>query len=151
MAGIKIGFAITLAYFLIQAPESITGNVIAVHQGDTFTIQSVSPNEKMYKVRLSNIDTPELKQPFGIQAKEFTINQIFGKEIQVDYNMTDFYGRLVGSVILPQGDVLNEELVRAGLAWHYQVIPSPSSLLEHLQYEAWGKKMGIWCPKAAEP
>ena len=43
MAGIKIGFAITLAYFLIQAPESITGNVIAVHQGDTFTIQSVSP------------------------------------------------------------------------------------------------------------
>ena len=45
---------------------------------------------------------------------------------------------------LPQGDVLNEELVRAGLAWHYRVIPSPSGLLERLQYEAWRRKVGIW-------
>ena len=142
---IQTGLVITLAHVLLLAPlKTISGNVITVHQGDTFTIQSVPPNEKLYKVRLSNIDTPEIKQPFGLQAKEFATNRIFGKEIQVKYNMIDFYGRLVGSMVLPQGDVLNEELVRAGLAWHYRVIPSPSRLLERLQYEAWEKKMGIW-------
>ena len=123
MAGIKTGLAIVLMYFSTQAsPKTITGNLVAVHQGDTFTIKSIPPDEKLYKVRLSNIDTPELKQPFGLRAKEFTKNQIFGKEIQIEYEMVDFYGRLVGSVILPQGKILNEELVRAGLAWHYRVI-----------------------------
>jgi len=151
MAGIKIGLAITLAYFLIQAPGSITGNVITVHQGDTFTIQSAPPNEKLYKVRLSNIDTPEIRQPFGLQAKTFTTNRILGKEIQVKYHMIDFYGRLVGSVVLPQGEVLNEELVRAGLAWHYRVIPSQSSLLERLQYKAWRAKIGIWVESSPMP
>ena len=151
VVGIKTAAAITLAHFLIQASESIKGTVIAVHQGDTFTIQSAPPNEKLYKVRLSDIDSPEISQPFGIQAKEFTINRILGKEIEVKYSMIDFYGRLVGSVVLPSGDMLNEEIVRAGLAWHYRVTPSPSSFLERLQYEAWGEKLGIWVESTPTP
>ena len=152
MAGIKTGLAIVLMYFSTQAsPKTMTGNLVAVHQGDTFTIKSIPPDEKLYKVRLSNIDTPELKQPFGFRAKEFTKNQIFGKEIQVEYKMVDFYGRLVGSVTLPQGKVLNKELIRVGLAWHYRVIPSPSTSLERLQYEAWEKKLGFWVDPSPIP
>ena len=152
MIGIKTGLAITLAYFLVQAPlKIITGNVVAVHQGDTFTIQSAPPNEKLYKVRLSDIDTPEIKQPFGLQAKEFTINRILGKEIQVQYNMVDVYGRLIGSVVLPQGDILNELLVQVGLAWHYRVVPTTNRLLERLQYGAWRAKMGIWTESLPMP
>ena len=152
MAGIKTGLAIVLMYFSTQAsPKTMTGNLVVVHQGDTFTIKSIPPDEKLYKVRLSNIDTPELKQPFGLRAKEFTKNQIFGKEIQVEYKMVDFYGRLVGSVILPQGKVLNKELIRVGLAWHYRVIPSPSISLERLQYEAWEKKLGFWVDPSPIP
>lgn len=152
MAGIKTGLAIVLMYFSTAAPlETITGEVVMVHQGDTFTIRSIPPNEKLYKVRLSNIDTPELKQTFGHQAREFTRDQIFGKRIQVKYNMVDSYKRLVGYVVLPRGDVLNEELVRAGLAWHYRVTPSPSTSLERLQYEAWEKKLGIWIEPSPVP
>ena len=152
MVRTKIGLAIVLASFATQVSAlTITGTLVAVHQGDTFTIQSVPPNTKLYKVRLSDIDTPEIRQPFGLQAKGFTTNRILGKEIQVEYNMVDFYGRLIGSVVLPQGDVLNEELVRLGLAWHYRVVPSPSRLLERLQYEAWGEKMGIWVESAPVP
>ena len=143
--------AITLVYFLTQAPESITGNVVAVHQGDTFTIQSLPPNDNLYKVRLSSIDTPELTQPFGLQAKEYTETHILGKDIEVKYSMVDLYGRLVGSVVLPKEGVLNEALVRLGLAWHYRVIPSPSALLERLQYEAWGEKIGIWVDSSPVP
>lgn len=30
------------------------------------------------------------------------------------------YGRTIGIVILPDGRILNEELLKAGLAWHYK-------------------------------
>ena len=83
MAGIKIVLATALSYFLVLTPlKTITGNVVTVHQGDTFTIRSVPPKEKLYKVRLSDIDTPEIRQPCGLQAKEFTTNRILGKKIQ---------------------------------------------------------------------
>lgn len=152
MTGIKTGFVIVLALFATQVSAlTITGKLVAIHQGDTFTIKSIPPDEKLYKIRLSDVDTPEIKQPFGLKAKHFTETQISGKEIQVEYKATDFYGRLIGSVILPQGKVLNEELVRVGLAWHYRVAISPSSTLERLQYEAWGKKIGFWIESSPIP
>jgi len=149
----KIGLALlALVLFATQVSAlTITGTLVAIHQGDTFTIKSTPPDERLYKIRLSDVDTPELKQPFGLKAKEFTEIQIFGQEIQVEYEVTDFYGRLIGSVILPQGKVLNEELVRNGLAWHYRVTPSPSLLLERLQYKAWKNKMGFWVEPSPVP
>ena len=152
MVGMKIGLIIALAFFSTQVfALTVTGSSVIVHQGDTFTIKSISPDEKLYKVRLSDVDTPELKQPFGIKAKEFTAAQTFGKEIRVEYQFADFYGRLIGVVILPGGKVLNEELVRNGLAWHYRVGTSPSASLERLQYEAWEKKLGIWVEPSPTP
>ncbi|KMP11685.1 hypothetical protein UZ36_03435 [Candidatus Nitromaritima sp. SCGC AAA799-C22] len=152
MTGFKTGLAVVLMFFSTQAPlKTITGKVVTVHQGDTFTIKSIPPKEKLFKVRLSNVDSPEIKQPFGHQAKLFTMDQIAGKRIQVKYNMVDLYGRLVGYVVLPQGNILNEELIRAGLAWHYRVVPSPSTALERLEYEAWEKKLGLWIDPSPTP
>ena len=146
MNGLKTTLVIAVLLFSAQASsKTITGKVVVIHQGDTFTIKSILPNEneKLYKIRLSNIDTPELKQPFGKKAKLFTASQIIGEEVQVEYEMVDFYGRLIGTVILPQGKTLNEKLITVGLAWHYRVIPLPNPLLERLQYEAWRKKIGF--------
>ena len=152
MVRMKIGLAIVLALFATEVSAvTITGTLVAVHQGDTFTIKSIPPEEKLYKIRLSDIDTPEPKQPFGVKAKEFTETQVFGKEIQVEYKATDFYGRLISSVVLPQGKVLNEELVRNGLAWYYRVNPSPSATFERLQYEAWEKRLGFWVEPSPTP
>ena len=104
MVRMKIGLALVLALFAPQvSAATIIGTLVAVQQGDTFTIKSIPPEEKLYKIRLSNIDTPEPKQPFGLRAKEFTETQVFGKEIQLEYEAIDFYGRLIGSVVLPQG------------------------------------------------
>ena len=100
---------------------------------------------------MSNIDTPELKQPFGKKAKFFTAGLIFGEEVQVEYEMVDFYGRLIGTVILPQGKTLNEKLIGVGLAWHYRVVPFPNPLLERLQYKAWRKKIGFWVDPSPLP
>ena len=145
---------IVVLLFSAQAsPKTITGEVVVIHQGDTFTIKSILPNgnEKLYKIRLSNIDTPELKQPFGKKAKFFTASLIFGEEVQIQYEMVDFYGRLIGTVILPQGKTLNEKLIGVGLAWHYRVVPFPNPLLERLQYKAWRKKIGFWVDPSPIP
>ena len=154
MKGFKTTLVIVVLLFSAQAsPKTIMGEVVVIHQGDTFTIKSILPNEneKLYKIRLSNIDTPELKQPFGKKAKFFTASQIIGEEVQVEYEMVDFYGRLIGTVILPEGKTLNEKLIAVGLAWHYRVVPLLNPLLERLQYEAWRKKLGFWVDPSPIP
>ena len=73
MVRIKISLAIVLALLAPQVSAvTITGTLVAVQQGDTFTIQSIPPEEKLYKIRLSDIDTPEPKQSLGLKAKEVT-------------------------------------------------------------------------------
>ena len=154
MKGLKTTLVIVVLLFSAQAsPKTIMGEVVVIHQGDTFTIKSILPNEneKLYKIRLSNIDTPELQQPFGKKAKFFTASQIIGEEVQVEYEMVDFYGRLIGTVILPEGKTLNEKLIAVGLAWHYRVVPLLNPLLERLQYEAWRKKLGFWVDPSPIP
>ena len=154
MKRLKTTLVIVVLLFSAQAsPKTIMGEVVVIHQGDTFTIKSILPNEneKLYKIRLSNIDTPELQQPFGKKAKFFTASQIIGEEVQVEYEMVDFYGRLIGTVILPEGKTLNEKLIAVGLAWHYRVVPLLNPLLERLQYEAWRKKLGFWVDPSPIP
>ena len=72
------------------------------------------------KIRLWGIDCPESKQPFGTRAKQFTGDLAFGKTVAVRVRDVDRYHRTVAEVILPDGRNLNQELVRAGLAWWYQ-------------------------------
>ena len=151
---VRIKFFLTVAFMLLATKVSalsVTGTLVSVHQGDIFTIKSTSSDARLYKIRLAGIDTPEPKQPFGLKAKEFTEAEIIALEIQVEYTSTDFYGRLIGSVLLPQGKILNEELLRKGLAWHYRVTPLPSTSYERLQYEAWEKKLGLWVEPSPIP
>ena len=44
---------------------------------------------------------------------------IFDKDVTVDYDKTDRYGRLVGKIILDGTDI-DLEQVKAGMAWHYK-------------------------------
>ena len=56
----------------------------------------------------------------------------------------DRYGRTVGEVILPDGRVLNHELVRAGLAWWYRRYAPDDKTLEQLERGARGANRGLW-------
>ncbi|MFH2057952.1 MAG: thermonuclease family protein [Pseudomonadota bacterium] len=55
----------------------------------------------------------------------------------------DRYGRTVAHVKLPNGLALNEELLRAGLAWHYKQYSSNNSLAK-LESEARAASLGVW-------
>ena len=70
------------------------------------------------KIRLYGIDTPEKGQAFSKRAKQFTSKMAYGRIVEVKVMATDRYGRTV-AMIYADKTLLNEELVKAGLAWVY--------------------------------
>ena len=59
---------------------------------------------------------------------------------------TDPYGRSIGDITLPDGRNLNQEVVRAGYAWHY-VKYSDDASLAVLEKEARIARRGLWQDK----
>lgn len=126
----------------------LTGQVVMVHDGDTFTLKS---GRSLYKVRLAEVDAPELGQVFGKQARTFTEKMALGRRVRVNVAMIDRYGRRVGEVIVEDGRVLNEELVHAGWAWYYRVDPVKNERMQRLEQYAFAHKLGLWVEKEPLP
>jgi endonuclease YncB( thermonuclease family) len=120
--------------------EPFVGKVVGVADGDTI---SVLDGTVQVKVRLNGIDCPERSQPFGSRAKQFTSNLAFGKTVTVKPFGKDRYGRTLGDVVLPDGRVLNQELVGAGMAWHYTRY-SKDETLARLERRAREAGLGVW-------
>jgi hypothetical protein len=83
-----------------------------------------------------------MKQPFGTRAKQFTGDLAFGQMVTVKVRDIDRYKRTVAEIILPDGRNLNQELVRAGLAWWYQQYARRETVLRDLEQEARAAKRG---------
>jgi len=126
----------------------LTGQVVAVQDGDTFTLQS---GGSLYKVRLSDVDAPELGQVFGKQARQFTERMVLGRHVWVNVSLVDKHDRRVGEVIVEDGWVLNEELVHAGWAWYYRVDPVKNERLQRLEQYAFAHKLGLWVEQEPLP
>ena len=73
------------------------------------------------KIRLNGIDAPEKGQPFTNGAKQFVSELAFDREVRVETKGQDRYGRTIGDVFLPDGRNLNQEIVKAGLAWWFRM------------------------------
>jgi len=116
--------------------------VVGVSDGDTIKVMQA---HKEVKVRLYGIDCPERGQPFSRKAKEFTSDMVFGKIVEVHRMDTDRYGRTVALVVLNKA-LLNEELLKAGLAWVYNYYCSEQICESWKNYQLRAKfeKRGIW-------
>ena len=69
-----------LASLSLFADTIHEGKVIKIADDDTLTI--LVDNQQL-KIRLSDIDTPERKQPFGTKAKQALSDLAFGKQARV--------------------------------------------------------------------
>ena len=71
-------------------------------------------------IRLLGVDAPELRQkPFGGQAKDFLAHLLPARDsimLDMDVRETDRYGRLLAYAWNDSAVMINEELLRAGLA-----------------------------------
>jgi endonuclease YncB( thermonuclease family) len=86
-----------LAASLARA-ELLQGKVVAIADGDTLTVLDAAKNQ--HKIRLSGIDAPEKRQPFGSRWKENLSRLAFDKEVTVDWQKRDRFDRIVGKVLI---------------------------------------------------
>ena len=91
--------------------------MVGIADGDTFI--ALFADEHTERIRLHSIDRPETGQPSGTAAKQFTSSLIFQKKVFLIKKEIDRYGRMIAIVKLPGNITLQEELLKAGLAWHY--------------------------------
>jgi endonuclease YncB( thermonuclease family) len=129
------------AFDAFPASDDFSGKVIGVSDGDTLTILR---DRTPVKIRLRGIDCPETGQDFGSRAKSVTSELAFGKVVTVHPRRKDRYGRTVADVILPDGRILNHELVRRGVAWWYRKFAPHDLVLSKLEAEARAARIGLW-------
>jgi micrococcal nuclease len=120
--------------------ETWSGKCVGISDGDTIRVMQGS-NET--KIRLYGIDCPELGQDFGAKARRFTGRMVFGKTVTVEDVDWDQYGRLVAWVWV-DGQSLNKELLRAGLAWWYKYYAPRDTELGVLEAKARKERLGLW-------
>ena len=126
--------------FSTFAGDMLEGQVVGVHDGDTITLL-IEGNQQI-KVRLAQIDAPELDQAFGQQSKQSLSKMVFNKTIKVEKETIDKYGRTVGTLFV-EGLDANKEQVRLGMAWIYKQYLHDQSLI-HLEEAARQTKIGLW-------
>ena len=128
---ILLGISLTSSAF-----EAI---VTAVTDGDTVKIEY---QNKTIKVRLAGIDTPELTQEFGLEAKKALEEKVLKKKVYIDGDKKDRYGRLIADLKIGSRWI-NKELVEEGYAWHYKQY-SKNSDLAKAESSAKKEAKGLW-------
>jgi len=129
------------------ASAEFTARVVTVHEGDRLTIYHDGRSETVY---LQDIDCPELKQPYGKQAKHATAAYIGGREVIVRTLHRDRHGRTTADIVLPDGRDVARELVKEGLAW-WQRSKSGDQSLGQLEELAKAERKGLWSDPSPVP
>ena len=135
-----------LAVATVVCAETIVGHVVGVSDGDTITV--LDAQRVQHKVRLAGIDAPEKAQPFGNRSKESLSELAFNKDVSVETEKLDRYGRSVGKVLVNGHDV-NLVQVERGMAWFYRQYqreqsPEDRKLYDAAEAVAKVEKRGLW-------
>ncbi|MCR5752510.1 MAG: thermonuclease family protein [Kiritimatiellae bacterium] len=144
-----------LAAVLIASSDAIgrddqkllVGKVTRVSDGDTIWVRDRLGQR--HKVRLNRIDAPESDQPFGKESTLHLQSIVGNKEVTVEYETHDRYGRILGIIRLGDEDV-NLQMVRDGYAWHYRHFDNTPSYAA-AESEARTAKRGLWATPAPIP
>jgi micrococcal nuclease len=145
---LKLLLSLALMLTAAQAPafSSSLIKVVRVIDGDTIVVRK--PHGKKFKVRMSCIDAPELRQAGGRESKAHMQQLLDGHTVELIEQGTDLYGRTLGVVIdAHNDDCINLLMVKHGFAWDYHEVGGPYLLA---QEEAQDKQLGIWA-NDAEP
>jgi len=124
-------------------------HVKKVYDGDTVLLSTGE------QVRYLAVDAPEIDHQgdkgsefLSHEARELNFRLVQGKPVRLEFDQErkDHHGRLLAYVFLQNGDMINQVLVRKGLA---RVLPTPPnlkyfSLVLDAQRQAMTERVGIW-------
>jgi len=125
--------------------------VLHVHDGDSLIVRRL-PFGKKVRVRLQGIDAPEMKtdnwppQPYCIRSRDFARSLMpVGITVTLQVLGKDQYDRtLAGNVVLPDGRSVQEEMIKAGMAWVYTRYCRDCKNLRVLEQSAKEERRGLW-------
>lgn len=115
------------------------GPLVRVGDGDSLYVKVQGV---VMGFRLSEVDAPELKQPYGKTAKAELTSLVSRRNLVLMPFDTDRYGRTVAHV-WADGVHVNYEMVRRGAAWFYDAY-SRGDALYHVEQQARDAKRGLW-------
>ena len=129
----------------------LNGRIVSIADGDTVTL--LDANLRQHKIRLSGIDAPEKRQPFGNRSRLHLGAPVFGKQVTADCPKTDRYKRAVCRIEVDGVDA-NLAQVEAGMAWHYKEYAREQRLADRWRYAkaedgARAAQRGLWSDRAA--
>lgn len=131
-----ISFLLLFCFFNAQ----VSAKVIRIKDGDTVVVLLDGDIQKT--LRLAEVDCPESGQAFGKNAKQFTSDQIFGKQITFIATDEDRYGRTIAKIYY-DNKYLSQEIIKAGFGWWYYRYSNDKNL-GLLQDQTQQKKLGLW-------
>lgn len=142
---VLMAVAVLLCLAQLASAQPMQGKVVGVHDGDTLTVL-VGRGDRL-RIRLAEIDAPELGQPFGQASKRSLSDLCFGKVATVVPKSIDRYKRIV-ALVFCEGSEANQQQLARGMAWVYQRYLKRSELVA---YEAGARKqkLGLWSEDGA--
>jgi len=134
---------------------SETATVTRVVDGDTLVVDITGREER---VRLIGVDTPETVHPkkrveyFGKEASAFTKQMAEGETVRLEEDAEtatrDRYGRLLRYVYLPDGRLLNAEIIAQDYGFAYTRFPfSKMEEFRNLERKAREDSRGLWAER----
>lgn len=139
---------------LRAAAAELTGEVVAVADGDTLTVLDAA--EVQHKIRLAAVDAPERRQAYGQRARQHLAGLTFRQPVTVTWHKADRYGRKVALVSTATTPDVGLAMLIAGLGWHYveyarEQRPADRIAYEAAQRDAQTSKRGLWADTAPQP
>jgi micrococcal nuclease len=149
--GLSVSLSLLFGLDPSNAAEKLPeARVIAVNDGDTVTIMM---NNREYRVRLIGMDAPEMGQePWGKRAQDhlrMLLKDVRWRvSVETDVEKYDKYDRLLAYLWTPDGEMLNERMVRDGYAVLFTIQPNSKyrDRFRKAQRIAREEKRGIWGP-----
>jgi endonuclease YncB( thermonuclease family) len=126
--------------------DTFEGAVVRVVDGDSLIILV---DQQQIRVRLKEIDAPELKQPFGKHSLQSLMQICADKTARVLWTEKDRNGRTLGRVWCGGIDA-NAEQVRRGMAWVFDRYVKDRTLYKW-QDAARSARLGLWAGTAPLP
>jgi endonuclease YncB( thermonuclease family) len=120
--------------------------VVRIVDGDSLIVLG---QRQEIRVRLKEIDAPEMKQAFGKRSRQSLAQICEKKSARVTWTDKDRNGRTLGRVWCGGVDA-NAEQVRWGMAWVFDRYVKDSSLYP-LQDAARSARLGLWADTAPVP
>ncbi|MGE5259028.1 MAG: thermonuclease family protein [Hyphomicrobiales bacterium] len=138
-------------YVNFYSPAGWAGEQVAVKRvvdGDTIELTDG------LLVRYIGVNAPEINherhtaEPFGLEARMRNDELVGGRRIRLELDAERLYayGRTLAYVFLPDGSMVNEQLLRSGLSYCLYKLPNVKyeGRLLKAQREAMRARIGLW-------